>query len=362
MNDIRLVGSQRKAAENSAGKYAYDFILAALGDLYDDSPDPENFPFTAEAGYHVFDHLGADDPPKKVKRPITVMRDAKSMLGSLFACIVSVANDAGKPPRGAMKEHLVNARAARADQVSFMIYTAEALWSTITTGHLERDFDSVAAFRVKIEALVADRASVDPGSEELARIFVRFLKCVAWATANFAVEAKVTLNGKFLRSIIRMFGGLPSVTYDEGMSEFFDGQLAWIEDNDAVPAVPKAAPKAAVPAVPKAAPKAAAEPAEEKAAPKAAPAEEKAAPKAAAEPAEEKAAPKAAPAEEKAAPKAAPAEEKAAPKAAPAEEKAAPKAAEPAEEKATEPGAPAPAAEAAPGESFSYDDLLMGTM
>ena len=264
MNDIRLVGSQRKATENTAGQYAYKFFLAALADLYDGCPNPDDFPFSSEKGYEVFDHLEADDPPKKVKRPITITRDAKSMLGALFASIVSVINDTGKTPAGGIKAHLANSRTTRADQVLFMINTAEALWPTIHAGHLERNFDSVACFRAKLESLVADKASVDPGADELARIFVRFLKCVVWFTANFAVEAKVTLNGKHLRSVIRCFGSLPNVVFDEGMTEFFDNQLAWIEENDTVRPAKAAAPKAAAP---KAAPKAAAP----KAAPQAAP-------------------------------------------------------------------------------------------
>jgi hypothetical protein len=109
--------------------------------------------------------------------------------------------------------------------------------------------------RAKLEALAADKANVDPGADELARIFVRFLKCVVWFTANFEVEAKVTLNGKHLRSVIRCFGGLPNVVFDEGVSEFFDNQLAWIEEHDTFLPAKAAAPKAAAPqAAPKAVP------------------------------------------------------------------------------------------------------------
>jgi hypothetical protein len=104
----------------------------------------------------------------------------------------------------------------------------------IHDGNLAHNFDSVECFRTKIVSLAADGANVELCADELARIFVRFLKCVAWYTANFAVEAKVTLNAKLLRSVIRCCAALPDVVFDEGMSEFFDNQLAWFKEQDTV--------------------------------------------------------------------------------------------------------------------------------
>ncbi|GFR88371.1 hypothetical protein ElyMa_002515800, partial [Elysia marginata] len=231
MDDISLNVSQRKAVEAAVGEYVYDFLLAALSDIYDDYSDPAKFPFSAEKGYDVFDNFKTDVPPEQMKRPIVIMRDAKSMLGALFACIVSAVNDAGGVPSAggsAIKSHFANARAARTDQVLFMINTTEALWTKIHSGFLDYNFNSVETFCAQIRNLVSKRTDVDPGADELARIFVRFLKCVVSFTASFAIESKVTFNEKHLRGVFRCFGTLPGVKFNESLSEFFDCQLAWI--------------------------------------------------------------------------------------------------------------------------------------
>jgi len=232
MDDINLIGSQRVAAENSAGKYLYTFTLAALGDLHDKCLDPDGFAFSPENGYDSFDNVVSDEPVKRLKRPIVVMRDAKTLLASLFATIVSVVNEGGRVPAANIKGHLVNVDALRKDQVSFMVFVAEAMWPLITSGRLDRELDATAAFRSKIEALVTTKAYVEASSGELARIFVRFLKCVAWATANFHVEHRVTMNAWFLKGLVRNFGALHEVAYDELMSEFFRGQIEWVRVND----------------------------------------------------------------------------------------------------------------------------------
>lgn len=330
MDSIRLVGTQLKAAENSASKYVYAFFLARLSDLYNESGDPDGFPFPPDV-YDTFENSLSEEPVKGLKRPLTVMEDAKILLVACFASLVSVVNDVGALPANGVKDFLVNARAAHAAPVRFMVYTAETMWPHITAGSLSRDLDSVECFRAKIEALVQTKAHVDPGAEELARIFIRFLKCVAWATANFAVESKVTLNGKFLRSVFRTFGALPNVDAGEALMEFFDEQRDFVAE----PA-PKAAPAKAAP---KAATKAGA-----KTGAKAAPA------KAAPEQAAAKEAPKAAPKDAEVPDTAAPAKAASA-KAAPAPAKAAPAKAAPTK------AAPAPA-KAAPSSDFNYDDLL----
>jgi hypothetical protein len=74
MDSINPDKTQRNALVNAAGRYAYNFFLAALADLYENTPNPDDFPYSDEKGFEVFDHLVAKEAPKGKKRPITIMR------------------------------------------------------------------------------------------------------------------------------------------------------------------------------------------------------------------------------------------------------------------------------------------------
>jgi hypothetical protein len=61
MDDLGLSGSRRKRIEkkNRVAVHAYKFFLAALANLYDNRPNPDDFPLSEEMGYEVFDRLEA---------------------------------------------------------------------------------------------------------------------------------------------------------------------------------------------------------------------------------------------------------------------------------------------------------------
>ena len=246
-----FVGSTRAAIGKMTAGITYSAFLAAVGDMFENCSRPEDFRITSDKGFAVFEDLLTADPPPKTARPITITRETKTILASLFASIVSVSNELGKPPPGVgVKTHIVNSDAGCREQVAFMINVAEALWDKISSGRLEYEFDSVCVVRTKLEALITCRGAT-PNPDELARIYVNFLKCVAWGAANFSAETKVTLNEKFLRGLLRSFDGLAGVQYSEGLSEFFDSQVAWVAENDSPPSKKSgASKKTAVPVAP----------------------------------------------------------------------------------------------------------------
>lgn len=228
MDKLRLIGTPRKATEDVAGKHVYGFVLAALSDLYNETSNPDDFEFSEENGYDTFENYASDEPTKGLKRPLTVMRDAKTILATAFASLVVVINETGRVPPESVRTHLANVQSGYAGPVRLMIFVAEELWPTITSGALERDFGSVKDIQTKLQAFVRVKANIEGCSEEIARIFVRFLKCVAWHTAQSSVEHKTTLNGHYLRSMIRVFGGcFPKTEVDEDLMEYFKAQADW---------------------------------------------------------------------------------------------------------------------------------------
>jgi len=150
-----------------------------------------------------------------------------------------------------------------------MISAVEAFRPQIIAGGLSREFDSVKCFRTQLAVSVRPKEA--HGADELARLYVNFLKCVAWASANFAVDRKTSLNGWMLLGIIRIFGALPGAKLDKALMERFATglesakEVAAARRNEAAlkaaakpkAAKPKAAPKATPEATPKAAPEAA---------------------------------------------------------------------------------------------------------
>jgi len=266
---------QRRTAGNLAGKYVYQFFLAALDDIYSNAANPDVCTLSAQNGYDTFANLVAIRPLKGVKRPLVVTNDAKTVLAVAFAAIADAIG--GGLPAANVCGFVMNSGAdcdSSFQCVRLMISAVEAFRPQIIAGGLSREFDSVKCFRTQLAVSVRPKEA--HGADELARLYVNFLKCVAWASANFAVDRKTSLNGWMLLGIIRIFGALPGAKLDKALMERFATglesakEVAAARRNEAAlkaaakpkaakpkAAKPKAAPKATPEATPKAAPEAA---------------------------------------------------------------------------------------------------------
>ena len=359
-------GSLRDAIAGCCGKAVATFALAQIAVLQADANLREEEPMFDNDSEHApdklwqtFDNLVADEPDKAVTQPITVMTDVKMALAALLVGAADLVNQVGKLPAVDPLGHLARTSWREANIVRLMLATTARARHLLRADPLCRELDYPLVFRQKFEALVASKTLVDPGADAISRLFLDFIKVVAWHAAVRAYEQeRLTLNR------VTFFGTLASMeaSLSEEESPVVRDVLNLVRTQIEAWEVAVAQAKAKKPAAKKAAPakKPAAAPAKKPAAApakKAEPAEAKA-PEAKAPAPEAKADLPADPAAAVVPPAAELTEAKAEPAAAP---KAAPKAAaKPAAPKAAAAAAPKAAAKppAPVAPELDYDNLL----
>ena len=227
MDKVYLVGSRRKKIEQAAGRWVYNFVLAALSSLRDAG---ESIRFMPENGYDSFENLIASGTapgvPKQLKRPFTVTTEARTLLTALLASVADVVNNT----------------APSADVGAYLSHAAPpfSLWFLLSSPHPRadriRNLDSVECFQRKLELLVSARDNAQAaGAQKLVRSYAAFLKHVAWAATNFMVEQKFTLNKGMLRGILRNLEPPRAEVDMVVVMEFFTAQLQWTNRVDVPP-------------------------------------------------------------------------------------------------------------------------------
>jgi ferredoxin len=232
MEKIKPGLDQFKALCATVGKITYEMFLATKDDLYDETTDKSRFALSEEKGYESYENYQSDKPFKRA-RPLTIMGGAKTILAAHLAALVNTVNEAGKVQAGKVQSSLVNSKKSEDMPVKFMILLAEGMNHRLIQGRLDRDGRSVEYVKEKLMCYVKDKNAVSPIADELSRIFVRFLKCVACGTCNFACETKVTLNKKFLRGLLRNFkeGKEFGKEFGEEYMDWLDTQCRWVDEH-----------------------------------------------------------------------------------------------------------------------------------
>ena len=201
-NLTTMSGSLRDAIAGCCGKAVATFALAEIAVLQADAILREEEPMFDNDGDHApdkpwqtFDNLVADEPDKDVKQPITVMTDVKMALAALLVGVADLVNEVGKLPAVDPLGHLARTSWREANIVRLMLATTARARHLLRATPLCRELDYPLVFRQKFEALVASKALVDPGADAISRLFLDFIKVVAWHAAVRAYEPEhLTLN------------------------------------------------------------------------------------------------------------------------------------------------------------------------
>ena len=145
--------------------------------------------------WDTFDNLISDRPEKGVTQPVTVSTETKIGLASMFIAVADLVNKVGKLPSKAPIDHLINSPWREANIVRIMAAATEASRHILRTDPLCREFDFPTVLRQKFEALISSKDLVDPGVNEITKLFINFVKLVGANAATSAYESgHCTLN------------------------------------------------------------------------------------------------------------------------------------------------------------------------
>lgn len=221
-------------AEGHTGKALDSFILAALHDLGPPPPPlckrAHKVDYSREAGFDTFEARIAacngkepaaarNQRAKPPKKPVTVTREAKAVaLGGLRAISAAMAPYRSGLSAAAPITSLINGGGPEdaVRVVQFLQHTTDALTAKVETGALARVWDHERYFVGTLFKLHGAAG----GHEALARLYVRFLKCMALFVTYGALEEKVTLNHAQACWQLRVFGALPGADPAEPVLDY----------------------------------------------------------------------------------------------------------------------------------------------
>jgi hypothetical protein len=255
-NLTTIGASVRDAIAACVGRALTAFALAEIAVLQADADFREEAPMfdndsdrAPDKPWQTFDNLVSDEPEKGVTAPITVATDVKMGITSLLIAIADLVNESGKLPAVGPLASLAGTSWRESNIVRLMMAVTAQAKPLLREDPMSRDLDFPLVFRQKFEAIVSSKALVDPGSDTVARLFLNFVKVVAWHAAVLAYEGEhLTLNRVTFYSIIASMQA--SVSADDApvvrdVLSYIRGQVeAW----EAAIARVKAAKKKALPA------------------------------------------------------------------------------------------------------------------
>jgi hypothetical protein len=198
------------ATSNVVGGALVAYALAQIQLLQADSEfreEPSQFDNSLipddEKIWQTFANITAKDPEKGVKVPVTVTTDVKVAMTSLFIATADLINAKGKMPAVDPLADLSAAHSREANIIRLMTAISAHMRPLLLADPMNRDLSYPGIFRQKLEALVTSKAFIDPGSEDVARMFLDFIKSVAWHVGIRAYEhGHLTLNRMTFFSII----------------------------------------------------------------------------------------------------------------------------------------------------------------
>ena len=224
-------------AEGHTGRALDSFIVAALHDLGPPPPSlckrARQVDYSREAGFDTFEGRIAacngkgpasdkSQRAKPLKKPVTVTREAKAVaLGGLRAISAAMAPFPSGPPAAAPITSLMNGGGPEEAVlvVQFLQRTTDCLAAKVESGALARVWEHERYFAATLFKLHGAAG----GHEALARLYTRFLKCMALFVAYGALEEKVTLNHAQACWQLRVFGALPGADPVEPVLDYLRG-------------------------------------------------------------------------------------------------------------------------------------------
>jgi hypothetical protein len=198
----------RNSTAACIGNALATFALAEIAILQKDSDAREEVPMfvgdddETDRPWQTFDNITSDEPDKKVTSPITVMNDVKMGLLAMFFGVADLANasslDSISSLRDLADEPYLEARAAR-----LMLSATNSAKHLLAAHPLNRDAGFTKTLRTKFEEALEDKSRVDPGSSDIALVFLEFIKVIAWhAGVRAYEEGRLTLNWDTFKGIL----------------------------------------------------------------------------------------------------------------------------------------------------------------
>jgi hypothetical protein len=274
----RLTGFSRAICDNTAacaGKALLEFSLAAIANLQGQSVEREEVPQFTEKNekgkaWMSFDHIIEGGSDRSFVRPVTVSTDVKIGLTAVLFAVVNLAGAGGAKVPSDNPAAALAARPYREASIVRVMQGATARMAHVLRREpLNRELSYPLVFSQKLNALVHKACLVDPGTTAVARLYMSFVKVIAWFAAVRAYESgHLTINREVFYSV---FASLEAVV-SEDVAADVPVSLAYIKaEVDAwelaaaqakaaakAPAKKPTAPAAAAPAAAAAAPAAAA--------------------------------------------------------------------------------------------------------
>lgn len=208
---LSAIGSSvRDAIAATCGKAIVTFTLAQIKILQMDANvreeelmfDNDNAQRVPDKPWQTFDNLVSDDPVKVVANPITVSTDVKIALTSMYVGIADLVEHLGSLSQEP-SEQLSTSKWREANIVRVMHASSKHMRHLLNTTPLSRELDYVHVFQRQFKSLVSSKIVEDPGSDTIARLFLNFIKVIAWHTAARAYESEhLTLNRTTFFSIL----------------------------------------------------------------------------------------------------------------------------------------------------------------
>lgn len=218
---ITISDSVGKAIEQNIGKSLTYHTLAAIKARQDIAAEHGWEQCLDNEGDRVGDKLWMSHDVYEGKSntsftsPVTVSPDVKKAIAHLLYSAATLIVTGGKLPAVDPLAHLT--ALPNSDIFALMVAVVGNAKHLLCVDPLCRDYDYPKIFKGLLESLVPKKM-VDPGSDTIAKLFVDFIKVIAWHAAQRAYEAEhLTLNWATLLGIIASMASIPSA-YDAAYS------------------------------------------------------------------------------------------------------------------------------------------------
>lgn len=218
----RLTGFSRAICENTAacaGKALLEFSLAAIANLQGQSVEREEVPQFTEKNekgkaWMSFDHVIEGGSDRSFVRPVTVSTDVKIGLTAVLFAVVNLAGARGaKVPSDNPAAALAARPYREASFVRVMLGATARMAHVLLREPLNRELSYPLVFSQKLNALVNKACLVDPGTTAVARLYMSFIKVIAWFAAVRAYESgHLTINREVFYTV---FASLEAVVPED---------------------------------------------------------------------------------------------------------------------------------------------------
>jgi hypothetical protein len=155
----------------------------------------------------------------KLTKLATISKDAGSILGFFYTSLIRTIKKTGPLGSHPPITQLINCDDEYVDVVQFMVSVVEAMRSKLQSDIIKSYLKWPDTFLKHMYTDPQVKANIAISGNAIVRLYIDFLKCIAWSASNFIWEKKTTFNETFLRGLIRNMGALPGVELSESLMD-----------------------------------------------------------------------------------------------------------------------------------------------